>query len=598
MYYPTLQNVELIIKQMNKRYNMDVVITNKGLLEFALEKPNTKLFGIEQYPELYQKAAVLMEILTKIHALSDGNKRTAMMAAEFMIKANGGELVLPLKTIRLSVDTAMDENDLMREQLQQWFKVRTATNVYQLCLMLAEHLEEETIIKKLWNLGQYDQVEKLVGKWMAFDSYPENKQAWDDLVKQWRGKKKLIMNKQISTENEWTQVWSSILTMAKHDHGRYGEILESPVKKIEDLTYYDNSLEELKNAENMLLEREESLQITTDPETIHQNALILQTYGNYEDAIKFYRKLTELEPDNKIHSLYHIAIILTFNLNRYEESLEIWDECLKIDPSSWVVSYGKGITLTKLNQNKDAIIYFDLSLKKNPKDIQTLLAKCNCLVNLGLAKEALQYAQAVIQIDNGNIDGYGMMGIAYNDLNDYENALKSQKKVIELDPSDPIGLYNYALALSNLERDDESIAFYEKVIKISPDHAQAWINLGSILSNSEKREEAIPYFEKGLKLEPNNDVALTSMGITLFYLKRYNDAIYYFDRVLSLDPNDVDALLGKADALSELGDTLESLDLLERAIRLKPDYKKKLTDPEFQSFSKIRDSKRFQNIIK
>ncbi len=48
----------------------------------------TSLYGHELYPELYQKAATIMEVLTKSHVLSDGNKRCAMKVAELMISYN------------------------------------------------------------------------------------------------------------------------------------------------------------------------------------------------------------------------------------------------------------------------------------------------------------------------------------------------------------------------------------------------------------------------------------------------------------------------------------------------------------------------------
>ena len=85
MYYPTIKDVEIIIEKLNKRYNMNVTVINRGQLEFALEKPKIELFDHEQYRELYQKSAVLMETLTKSHVLSDGNKRCAMMVAEFSL---------------------------------------------------------------------------------------------------------------------------------------------------------------------------------------------------------------------------------------------------------------------------------------------------------------------------------------------------------------------------------------------------------------------------------------------------------------------------------------------------------------------------------
>ena len=89
MYYPTMHHVETIIHNIGKTQNTKLVITNRGQLEFALEKPKMIIYGSEQYPELYQKAAILTETITKAHVLSDGNKRTAMLVAQLMINANG-----------------------------------------------------------------------------------------------------------------------------------------------------------------------------------------------------------------------------------------------------------------------------------------------------------------------------------------------------------------------------------------------------------------------------------------------------------------------------------------------------------------------------
>lgn len=60
MYYPTTGDIEFILKRLNRMHRSGISVINRGQLEFALEKPRMTLFGAEQYPELYQKAAVLM----------------------------------------------------------------------------------------------------------------------------------------------------------------------------------------------------------------------------------------------------------------------------------------------------------------------------------------------------------------------------------------------------------------------------------------------------------------------------------------------------------------------------------------------------------
>lgn len=61
---------------------------NTGRLESALIAPRP-VFGVEKYPTLEAKAAVLLYAITKAHALPNGNKRTAMTTTFFFLAANG-----------------------------------------------------------------------------------------------------------------------------------------------------------------------------------------------------------------------------------------------------------------------------------------------------------------------------------------------------------------------------------------------------------------------------------------------------------------------------------------------------------------------------
>ena len=60
MYYPTTRDIGFTLKRLNRTHRTNISVINKGQLEFALEKPRMQLFGAEQYPELHQKAAILM----------------------------------------------------------------------------------------------------------------------------------------------------------------------------------------------------------------------------------------------------------------------------------------------------------------------------------------------------------------------------------------------------------------------------------------------------------------------------------------------------------------------------------------------------------
>jgi death-on-curing protein len=66
-----------------------VQVGDYGLLDAAVARPRTTVFGLDAYPDMFAKAAALLQSLARNHALVDGNKRTAWAAAWTFLYING-----------------------------------------------------------------------------------------------------------------------------------------------------------------------------------------------------------------------------------------------------------------------------------------------------------------------------------------------------------------------------------------------------------------------------------------------------------------------------------------------------------------------------
>lgn len=64
------------------------VVRDFGLLDAAVARPKSSVFGLDAYSTLYDKAAALLHSLARNHALVDGNKRTAWAAAWLFLGYN------------------------------------------------------------------------------------------------------------------------------------------------------------------------------------------------------------------------------------------------------------------------------------------------------------------------------------------------------------------------------------------------------------------------------------------------------------------------------------------------------------------------------
>lgn len=98
-------------------------VRDLGLLDAAAKRPQTSLYGRDAYPGIHEKAAVLLESLTRNHALIDGNKRLGWLATYVFYALNDIRLDAPddaAYDLVIAVSTgALDYNE-SATRLQGW----------------------------------------------------------------------------------------------------------------------------------------------------------------------------------------------------------------------------------------------------------------------------------------------------------------------------------------------------------------------------------------------------------------------------------------------------------------------------------------------
>ncbi|MEI7622569.1 MAG: type II toxin-antitoxin system death-on-curing family toxin [Actinomycetes bacterium] len=63
-------------------------IRDVGLLESAVARPRTVVFGVHAYESIWTKAAALLQSIVNNHALIDGNKRLGWLATAVFLELN------------------------------------------------------------------------------------------------------------------------------------------------------------------------------------------------------------------------------------------------------------------------------------------------------------------------------------------------------------------------------------------------------------------------------------------------------------------------------------------------------------------------------
>jgi death-on-curing protein len=111
-------NLEVLSSQL---IQVGFHVKDIGLLDSALARPRTSLFGEDAYKTLELKGAALMHLIIKNHPMIDGNERSSWIALNAFYEING-------KTINAKTEEAFEfvlavATDTMNlEEMASWIK--------------------------------------------------------------------------------------------------------------------------------------------------------------------------------------------------------------------------------------------------------------------------------------------------------------------------------------------------------------------------------------------------------------------------------------------------------------------------------------------
>ena len=109
-------NLEILIEALEET---GFYIKDVGLLDSALARPKTTVFGEDAYPTLELKAAAMVHSIIKNHPMVDGNKRSSWFALQAFLAINGFRcLATTDESFDFVLGVATDQLDL--EQIASW----------------------------------------------------------------------------------------------------------------------------------------------------------------------------------------------------------------------------------------------------------------------------------------------------------------------------------------------------------------------------------------------------------------------------------------------------------------------------------------------
>ena len=241
----------------------------------------------------------------------------------------------------------------------------------------------------------------------------------------------------------------------------------------------------------------------------------------------------------------------------------------------WIgIGIGSGITMiaagVALKRNE-----IGLDKLKRFVKVQRHVQDANTSYTLKEFKSAKSSYDLAIKDDPNNIDTILLAGNSFYEMKHYRDAIPYYEKILEKNPNhvgalNNIGACNAGLGKSenDFDYDKKAFEYYERVFDIDPNHLDAINNMGSLASDLKLHEEALPFFEEVIISEKESSQVLTNKGKSLSKLKKFPEAISCFDKALEIDPKFTDALLAKGTAFYDQGDFRNAIICYKRILKI------------------------------
>lgn len=303
-----------------------------------------------------------------------------------------------------------------------------------------------------------------------------------------------------------------------------------------------------------------------DGEFFYRKACKYVKDNRYIDALNFYRKAVEKEPEN-IDYMLDLAEVFT-EMTYFDESNKLLFSILENDDSVSDCYFGLGCNFLGLQEYDKAEECFEKYLDRAPNGVYSEDAK----ELLEILRDEQFYLDVFDEFEFIDPKIYKMAskGKVLLDDGEYEKAARQLQKVLKLDPTLVFAKNNLALAYFCMSKLDRAIELSKEVLDVFPSNVHANCNMAIFLQEKGDSEGKQKYTDSILNL-PTDDVEdLHKIAVTLCELKEHQKANIYLKMLLQYKPYDVKILHYTAVSAFNLRRFREAMEYWDKVDKLSP----------------------------
>lgn len=235
---------------------------------------------------------------------------------------------------------------------------------------------------------------------------------------------------------------------------------------------------------------------------------------------------------------------------QFSEGLQLCESALNASPRNATLWALKGIALSKLGRDKDALAAYNKALAISPEYLVALEGAAELEYKGGSSRAAALLNQ-ILKLRPDDATSHAMLAVLAYNQHDCASAAKHFRASRELIASQPAALAQYGSCLLELQQADSAVPVFQQLQALQPDDLHARYNLAVAQLSANQPKNAIA------SLQP----------------------------LLQASTSDPDVLDLASSAYEEIGDTPQAVQLLRQAIIANPKNSKYYVDFAAISFN-------------
>jgi tetratricopeptide (TPR) repeat protein len=213
----------------------------------------------------------------------------------------------------------------------------------------------------------------------------------------------------------------------------------------------------------------------TNAEALQHKAIALLALERFDEARLTCDKMLSIQADNPGGLAVRAAVMLA--AHRYDEALADCDKALSLQPADFGLLRLRGNILRSAGRPAEALELYDACIEVD-RSAGTLVQRATALNALGRHKEALDDANAALQLATEDAWALNQQGLALHGLGMWVEALAAYDALLDKVPDHAEAHNNKAQCLTDLRRFEDALDCYAKAITAKPNYAEAHFHEG------------------------------------------------------------------------------------------------------------------------